>query len=494
MASERMPNWLAKRAALTPDRIAVMSKTEQWSFAELNGRAEANARRFKGLGVEKKQFVAFLMQNGLHVAEVIHALHYAGAVIVPLNIRLTVRELTWQLKDSEAVLLVYDEANAGKAEEISEELQQLNTISYSQLQEVPQAESVLEKHIDLDDLHTIVYTSGTTGNPKGVMLTYGNHWWSAIGSSLNLGLHEDDRWLACVPLFHVSGLSILMRSVIYGMTAVIHESFDPEEANRAIARDGVTIMSVVSAMLSRMVENLDHARYPDYFRCMLLGGGPAPQVLLERCKDREIPVFQTYGMSETASQIVTLAPENMLDKLGSAGKPLFPAELKIEQNGETAGPGEVGEIVVSGPNVTKGYLKREEETDKAIRGRWLYSGDLGYVDEEGFLYVLDRRKDLIISGGENVYPAEVEAVLLAHPDVEDAGVTGITDERWGEVPVAIVKIKNGKEFDEGALISFCGDELARYKVPSRVYQANELPRNASRKLLRRKLAELIPKP
>ncbi|HET7657448.1 MAG TPA: AMP-binding protein, partial [Bacillales bacterium] len=253
MASERMPNWLAKRAALTPDRIAVMSKTEQWSFAELNGRAEANARRFKGLGVEKKQFVAFLMQNGLHVAEVIHALHYAGAVIVPLNIRLTVRELAWQLKDSEAVLLVYDEANAGKAEEISEELQQLNTISYSQLQEVPQAESVLEKHIDLDDLHTIVYTSGTTGNPKGVMLTYSNHWWSAIGSSLNLGLHEDDRWLACVPLFHVSGLSILMRSVIYGMTAVIHESFDPEEANRAIARDGVTIMSVVSAMLSRMV-------------------------------------------------------------------------------------------------------------------------------------------------------------------------------------------------------------------------------------------------
>ncbi|HEU5139276.1 MAG TPA: o-succinylbenzoate--CoA ligase [Bacillales bacterium] len=493
MATEKMPNWLAKRAALTPDRIAVISKAEQWTFAGLNERAEASARRFRGLGVNKREYVAFLMQNGLQVVEVIHAMHYVGTVMVPLNIRLTVRELVWQLKDSEAVMLVYDEANVGKAAEITDLLPHLQTVSYEDLQQSPQVETVLETYVDLEDLHTIVYTSGTTGNPKGVMLTYGNHWWSAIGSSLNLGLHEDDRWLACVPLFHVSGLSILMRSVIYGMTAVIHESFDPEEANRSIAEEGVTIMSVVSAMLSRMLESLGPDRYPSHFRCMLLGGGPAPQVLLEKCKEREIPVFQTYGMSETASQIVTLAPENMLDKLGSAGKALFPAELKIEQNGEPAAVGEVGEIIVRGPNVTKGYLKRDDETEKAIRGDWLYSGDLGYVDDEGFLFVLDRRKDLIISGGENVYPAEVEAVLLAHPDVEDAGVTGISDERWGEMPIAFVKVKNGCGFDEGALISFCGDHLARYKVPSRVYQADELPRNASKKLLRRKLAGLIRK-
>lgn len=252
-------------------------------------------------------------------------------------------------------------------------------------------------------------------------------------------------------------------------------------------------MSVVSAMLSGMMNELGEDAYPGHFRCMLLGGGPAPQVLLEKCRDRDIPVFQTYGMSETASQIVTLAPENMLDKLGSAGKPLFPAELRIEQNGETAAPGEVGEIVVRGPNVTSGYLHREKETKKAIRDGWLYSGDLGYVDEEGFLYVLDRRKDLIISGGENVYPAEVEAVLLAHPDVIDAGVTGVEDERWGQVPVAFVSISEDAEFDEGGIISFCGDRLARYKVPSRVYPVKELPRNASKKLLRRKLTGLIPK-
>lgn len=493
MASEIMPNWLKKRAALSPDRIAVMSKTQAWTFAELNTRAEKTARRLKGLGIESGQTVAFLMQNGLSVAEVVHALHGVGAVMVPLNIRLTARELVWQLRDSRAVYLIYDEANAHRVAEITEELPGLPMISYHALGSLQEGNGQLNMSFDLDDLHSIIYTSGTTGNPKGVMLTYGNHWWNAVGSSLNLGLHENDRWLVCVPLFHVSGLSILMRSVIYGMTAVIHETFDPKEANRAIQEDGVTMMSVVSAMLAQMVDVLDSGGYPDEFRCMLLGGGPAPKPLLERCKDKGVPVFQTYGLSETASQIATLAPENMLNKLGSAGKPLFPSELKIEQNGKTALPGEVGEIVVRGPNVTKGYLNRKEATSEAIRDGWLYTGDLGYVDKDGFLYVLDRRKDLIISGGENVYPAEVEAVLLAHPAVEDAGVTGVPDEKWGQVPVAFIKIKNGETFDEDNVIGFCGTRLARYKVPRVIYPVRELPRNASRKLLRRKLTELIPK-
>lgn len=489
---ERMLNWLAKRAMLTPERIAVMSKTEEWTFAELNNHAESTAKQVKGAGVAPGQYVAFLMQNGLHVVELIHALHYAGSVMVPLNIRLTARELAWQLNDSESVLLIYDNSNAEKAKHIAEELPQLRMMSLETLRQFPKSDERLDMHIDLDDTHTVVYTSGTTGNPKGVLLTYGNHWWSAIGSVLNLGLHEDDRWLACVPLFHVSGLSILMRSVIYGMTAVIHEAFDAEEANHTICAKGVTVMSVVSSMLSQMMDKLGKDGYPESFRCMLLGGGPAPQVLLEKCKELDIPVFQTYGMSETASQIVTLAPENMLNKLGSAGKPLFPAELRIEKKGVAAAPGEVGEIVVRGPNVTKGYLNREAETKKTIRKGWLYSGDLGYVDEEGFLYVLDRRKDLIISGGENVYPAEVEAVLLAHRDVEEAGVTGIKDSHWGQVPIAFVKMKEDGRFEESVLLDFCRERLAKYKWPRRIYQVDQLPRNASRKLLRRELTGLLP--
>lgn len=489
---ERMLNWLTKRAMLTPDRIAVMSKTEQWTFADLQKKAENMAIRLEGQGASSGKYVAFLMNNGLHTVELIHGLQYAGAVMVPLNIRLTSRELAWQLNDSEAILLVYDEANSDKAKMIAKEIPQFKMISLKNLKESPKTENSLCTHIDLEDLHTIVYTSGTTGNPKGVMLTYGSHWWSAIGSALNLGLHENDRWLASVPLFHVSGLSILMRSVIYGMTAVIHESFDAGEANHAIQNDGITIMSVVSSMLSQMLDKLNNEDYPNSFRCMLLGGGPAPSVLLKKCKDLEIPVFQTYGMSETASQIVTLAPENMLNKLGSAGKPLFPAELRIEKDKQTVEPGEVGEIVVRGPNVTKGYLNRQEETNKAIQDGWLYSGDLGYLDEEGFLYVLDRRKDLIISGGENVYPAEVESILMEHPAVEEVGVMGVEDPIWGQVPVAFVKMRESGRFNESVMIEFCRERLARYKLPRHVYEVEQLPRNASRKLLRRKLTDFLP--
>lgn len=489
MTNEKMPNWLAKRAALTPDRIAVMSKTETWTFSELDERAQSTARRLGTWGIQAGDTVALLFQNGLHVPEMIHAFHYLGAVLVPLNIRLSAHELVWQLNDSQAALLVYDDFNARTVAQIVDQDPHASLISYTQLQAYQESEISLRTQINTDALHSILYTSGTTGHPKGVMLTCGNHWWSAIGSALNLGLHADDRWLVCVPLFHVSGLSILMRSVIYGITAVIHETFDAAEANRAISEQRVTMMSVVTTMLTQMVDALGAGRYPEIFRCMLLGGGPAPQGLLERCRECGIPVFQSYGLTETASQIVTLSPEDSLNKLGSAGKPLFASELQIEQNGEAVGGDEVGEIVLRGPNVTRGYLKREEETAAVYRGGWFHSGDLGYLDEEGFLYVLDRRKDLIISGGENVYPAEVEDVLLTHPDVEDAGVTGVANERWGQVPVAFVKMKNGLQADEEHLLSFCRQQLAKYKVPNQVYTVEQLPRNASGKLLRRNLLD-----
>lgn len=492
MAEQTIPNWLAKRAALTPDRIAVMSKTEKWSFAELDKRAHSTARRLGTLGIQAGDFVALLFQNGLHVPEMIHALHDIGAVIVPLNIRLSSRELVWQIKDSQASLLVYDDINASKAAQIMDDEPHLKMNSYTELQACAESVVSLEEAFSLDALHSVIYTSGTTGYPKGVMLTYGNHWWSAIGSALNLGLHENDRWLACVPLFHVSGLSILMRSVIYGITAVIHETFDAAAANHAIQAQGVTMMSVVSTMLEQMVADLGGNRYPDTFRCMLLGGGPAPQVLLEKCRDHRIPVFQSYGLTETASQIVTLAPEYSLEKLGSAGKPLFPAQMRIEQNGETAAAGEAGEILLRGPNVTNGYFKRKKATDETIRNGWFHSGDIGYLDDDGFLYVLDRRKDMIISGGENVYPAEIEAVLLAHPDVVDAGVTGVSDEHWGQVPIGFVQTKYQGQADILSLHTFCRQHLAKYKVPSQIHIVDHLPRNASKKLLRRKLLDLMP--
>lgn len=491
MNGSNMPHWLGQRAHLTPRRIALAGEGVEWTFHELDQKVQRTARQLAYIGVKKGDRVALLCRNGLHSVLLIHALSRLGAVLVPLNIRLAPQEIAWQLTDAEVKGMVFDRFLAGKAESLRKNIQGRFLVEWEELRSGPEADVPLLTRVDLDALHTLMYTSGTTGRPKGVMLTYGNHWWSATGSAFNLGLQPEDRWLAAVPLFHMSGLSILIRSVIYGITAVVHESFDPERVNRAITEEGITHVSVVSAMLSSMLDVLGEKRYPPSFRCMLLGGGPAPKPLLERCKEKGIPVFQTYGMTETASQIVTLSPEDMLRKLGSAGKPLFPAELRIVENGRDLPPGQPGEIVVRGPNVTPGYWRRQKDTERTIREGWLHTGDIGYVDREGFLYVLDRRSDLIISGGENVYPAEVEAVLLSHPDVEDAGVTGISHKRWGQVPVAFVKTRKGMVTEE-ALIAFCRDRLAKYKVPSRVVFVEALPRNASKKLLRRRLKDLLP--
>ncbi|MFD1408782.1 o-succinylbenzoate--CoA ligase [Kroppenstedtia eburnea] len=487
-----MPHWLAKRAFLTPERIALICEGEKWSFRRLEEEVGRMARRLTGWGLKQGDRVALLMGNGLQMVTLIHAVTRLGGVVVPLNTRLAPEEIAWQVEDAGVRMWVVDTDHEPKAAAARGSCG-TTAFTWEELTRLPEEEVELPSRLSLNDLHTIMYTSGTTGRPKGVMLTWGNHWWSATSSALNLGLDPGDRWLAAVPLFHMSGLSILMRSLIYGMTAVIHPAFDPAAANRSIREEGVSIVSVVGTMLTRMLEELGGGSYPEHFRCMLLGGGPAPKSLLERCKDKGVPVFQTYGMTETASQIVTLAPEDSLRKLGSAGKPLFPSELRIVKKGVDLPPGEAGEIAVRGPNVTGGYWKRPDATMETIREGWLYTGDLGYLDEEGFLYVLDRRSDLIISGGENVYPAEVEAVLTAHPAVEEAGVTGAPHEVWGQVPIGFVRLQPGTATGEEELVRHCRERLARYKVPVRIHFVSHLPKNASNKLLRRELLQLVPK-
>lgn len=487
-----VPHWLEQRASLTPNRTAMICKGEQLSFAQLRRRSRDMACKLATLGVAQGTSVALLCANGLHVPVLIHAVHYLGAMLVPLNTRLSARELDFQLRDAKCTLLIHDEEFLHTVQDIQNQLHDIMSATINDLAEVERADVMLCEDIDMNTVNTIMYTSGTTGAPKGVMLTYGNHWSSAIGSALNLGLSEQDCWLASVPLFHISGLSIVMRSVIYGIPMVIHEKFDPQAANDSIMKLGVTIVSVVSHMLSRMMEALGDRSYPPSFRCMLLGGGPAPLPLLQQCVDKHIPVFQTYGMTETASQIATLQPEYMLTKLGSAGKPLFQAELRIMKEGRPLGRCEAGEIVVRGLNVTSGYWNRPEASAHAIRDGWLFTGDVGYLDEEGFLYVLDRGTDMFISGGENVYPAEIEAVLIGHPHILEAGVIGVEDDRWGKIPVAFVCPKSGADITGQEVAIYCKDKLAKYKIPSRIYFVDRLPRNASNKLLRRELKTLIP--
>jgi len=477
---ETMPNWLMQRAFLTPERTAIETKEEKITFLELHEKVGSVCEHLSYLQIAKGQKVAVLMKNGTQMITVIHALSYIGAVAVLLNTRLSREELLWQMDDAEVVCLVTDQEF---------ETEQVLVYAFEEVVNGPKKTAVVQEEFSLEESMTIIYTSGTTGKPKGVILTYGNHWASAVGSSLNLGLRDDDCWLACMPMFHVGGLSLLMKNIMYGMRILLVPKYDPDFIHEAIKTRGITIISVVSKMLMDLLERLGEETYPSSLRCMLLGGGPAPKPLLETCVTKGIPVYQTYGMTETSSQICTLSADYMLTKVGSAGKPLFSCQLRIEKDGEVVPPNVEGEIAVKGPNVTHGYFKREDATRETIIDGWLHTGDLGYLDEEGFLYVLDRRSDLIVSGGENIYPAQIEEVLLANPKVAEAGVVGKADEQWGQVPVAF--IVKADDITEEELIKFCEEKLARYKVPREVHFLLELPRNASKKLLRRELRHLL---
>ncbi len=499
-----LPNWLTRCAENAPGHLALQCGKVQWSFAELEHQVERLARQLATLKVGEGSRVALLAANGAAYVTCVHALTRLGAILVPLNTRLALEELTWQVSDVRASLLISDPTYATLAKNIEAAIPRLPSIQLITtpeqgdilLQDIAETTVSLRTLIDLSATQAIMYTSGTTGLPKGVLISYGMQWWNAIGSALNLGHHPDDCWLACLPLFHIGGLSILFRSVIYGISVVVLEKFDPFAVNRAIYEDRVTIISVVAVMLQLMLSALateqEDRGYPAALRCVLLGGGPAPRPLLEECARQHIPVVQTYGLTEACSQAVTLSPADALRKLGSAGRPLLPVQLRIRDHDQLVPAGVPGVIDLKGPTITSGYADRPEITAQVLHDGWLSTGDIGYLDEEGYLYVLDRRSDLIISGGENVYPAEIESILLAHPDVAEAGVCGQPDPQWGQVPLAFVCLHAGCTTSSETLMAYIIQHLARYKQPRAIYLVDHLPRNSSGKLLRRELPRLLP--
>jgi O-succinylbenzoic acid--CoA ligase len=480
MHTTAFPDWVASRSSSNPDRTALVSEGRAWSFAQLDADVTRLARQLASFGVVHGDRIATLLHNSATAAILPHALLRLGATLVPLNVRLSPAEIEWQIADASPRLVIVGSRTrslAGNAGDKVVDVEELNAA-----QEV-MAELRMEH--DGDSVLAIIYTSGTTGQPKGAMLTVSNFWWSAIGSALNLGTRDDDRWIACLPLFHVGGLSIVIRAAIYGITAVVQDGFDAAAVNADIDDNGATIVSVVSVMLDRMIEQRGSDTYPSTLRCVLLGGGPAPAPLLQRCGRLGIPVVQTYGLTETCSQVATLSPEEAQHRLGSAGKPLYPNAVRID-----TGNGGEGEILVRGPIVMSGYLDREDATTKTIVDGWLHTGDIGRIDADGFLYVLDRRDDLIITGGENVYPAEVEAVLLGHGAVTEAAVVGIADEKWGQRVVAF--IVSPTPIDTEELAAHCRLYLAGYKVPGEFrFLSDPLPRTASGKIRRVALRETL---
>lgn len=476
----KLDDWLAQRARSLPEAEAVVAGERRLTYRDFDERVRGLAGALLAQGVGPRDRVAVLARNSLDFAEALHAIPRAGAICLPLNLRLTPDELAFQLRDAEARLLLTDPLNQDRAREAATRADGV-TVLMLPLTGVHGGQ--LGDTHEPNDVHSIVYTSGTTGSPKGAMLTFGNIYASATASAFNLGVLPGDRWLACMPLFHVGGMAIVLRSAIYGTSFVIHEGFDERAVVDSLHGERITTLSVVATMLQRMLD-LDERPAPASLRAVLVGGGPVPEVLLARAMERGYPVIQTYGLTEAASQVATLAPADALTHLGSAGKPLLNTRLRID-----APDAEPGEILVSGPTVTPGYWRRPEATEKAIRDGWLATGDIGRLDGDGFLYVLDRRDDLIVSGGENVYPAEVEAALLGHPLVTAAAVVGLPDERFGQTVAAAVVVSGA--FDSQELTDWLRGRLAGYKLPRRIIPVTELPMTANGKVQRRLVRDLF---
>jgi o-succinylbenzoate---CoA ligase len=439
----RIDDWLAQRAQSCPERTALIAEGAEVTYAELEAEATWVARRLAAHGVRRGSTAALTMHPRREQVVLAHALMKVGAALLPLSPRLTEAE---HARIVETVEPMIDLDDPGLLTQTEADL------------------PMLGEH-DTDDVCAYVLTSGSSGTPKPIGLTYGNFLWSAMGGAFNIGVDPADRWLCCVPLSHIAGLSIVMRSAIYGTTAVVHDGFDVERVARSLREDKITVVSLVTTMLARLLDAGADLSGP---RAILVGGGPVPESILAAALDRGATVVQTYGLTETCSQVTTLAPEDAQRKLGSAGRPLLTSHVRIRG----------GEILIQGPTVAPG---------RADESGWLHTGDLGYIDDEGFLYVQDRIDDMIVTGGENVIPSEVEEVLLAHPAVEDAAVVGREDPEWQQAVTAVVVLAPDAEVTTDELRHHCAATLAGYKVPKRVELAAALPRTPSGKLMRRAL-------
>jgi fatty-acyl-CoA synthase len=464
--------WIRDRARNTPDRVAIDYQDELITYGELDERSDAFATTFAEAGLRRGDRVASLSGNSPDHVALLFGCAKAGLVLLPLSWRLTPVELRYQLEDAEPSLLL--------VEEDYDQLAEATSWPFERLAPEPAGRAAPELEVADDDGLFLIYTSGTTGKPKGALLTNANCFWTNLSFDHATGVHNDDVVLQILPQFHVGGWNVqALLGFLKGATVVLEREFDAERVLRLIEKKRVTTMMGVPSIYLFLAQHPSFAETElSTLERAVVGGAPMPEPLLETWAARGTGIIQGYGLTEAAPNVLCLPPEDAVRKIGYAGKPYPFVEVRLSAEGE---------LQVRGPNVFPGYWRNPEATaDAFTHDGWLRTGDIADRDNEGFYRIRGRLKDMYISGGENVYPAEVEAVLHEHPRVADAAVVGAQDEHWGEVGVAFV-VAEGVSEEE--LLEWCRGRLARFKVPRSIRFIGEVPRNSLGKILKQELAE-----
>ena len=485
--------WVRDRGRITGGRTAILFDGDATTYRELDERSGRLAAALHAAGIGRGDRVASLTTNRPEHVELLFACARVGAILLPLNHRLAPPELAYQVDDAQPTIAFVagdQQALWASASDVAEHAPtEVVGLDRAGIDEVTSGhDGPYDEEVDDQDPLLLVYTSGTTGRPKGALLTHANCFWTNLSFGRTCDLASDDVVLQVLPQFHVGGWNVQPLLAWWtGATVVLEPGFDPARALDRIERDGVTTMMGVPATYLFMA---DDPSFPDRdlssLQLAVVGGAPMPESLLRTWTDRGVRIVQGYGLTEAAPNVLCVPPEHAADRLGWAGRP-YPhvdVALRDADTGAFLDGAATGELCVRGPNVFAGYWRNPEATATTVVDGWLRTGDVAERDGEGWYRIRDRVKDMFISGGENVYPAEVEAVLHDHPDVLEAAVTGVPDERWGEVGVAWVVPRRDATVDDGALLDLCRDRLARYKVPRAVRFVDALPRSSMDKVLK----------
>jgi len=479
---------LIRNAALNrPDAVALHDSDRSISYSELERLIVGQARRLRRLGIQSGDRVGILARNSIEYAALPFAISRLGASTVLLNLRQSPREWNDMLAASQAGLLLVDAEHHLTLNTLTIPAWVIDDDHSDSISRIVPADEVIPKDIDTEQETTIVFTSGSSGKPKGVILTYVNHYFNALGSNENIPLQSRDCWLLSLPLCHVGGISILFRSALAGSSAHIMRRFDTAAANALIDSGAVTHLSLVPTMLIALLQHRDYRPLPATLKAILLGGAPVPTSLIERARELNLPLLTSYGLTETGSQVCTLSPQDSSEKLNTSGRPLKYRELRIVDTSKLQVASDtVGEIAVRGEVLFQGYLGGETPDADS----WFHTGDMGFLDSDGYLTVCGRKDDMLISGGENIFPREIEAQAESFPGVADCAVIGVPDTRWGERPVLFVATTAPAACNLDALKQHLRERLARIKMPDTIIVTEQLPRLGIGKVDKARLMEL----